>query len=195
MKEITQLLRFRKQKITHLPPSQINKFIKACETTRNSLRNKTIISLSFTYGLRTSEVSNLQWGHIDFLEKKILFKRVKGSEHTILDLTKQNFSFLSQLEKRAKKITRAEDEDFVILSENKTRMDDQSILDMIETVRKKAHFPYRIRQHLFKHSSATFLRNEGWSEEQIQKYFGHKNVSNTKMYIHNKEEDCSSSFR
>jgi len=190
MKEITKIIQMRQNKVSHLSVADINSLLYACSKTRNPVRNRTLIKLSFNYGLRSSEVSTLLWDHIDFLEKKILLKRCKGSDNTICDL---NYGCLEALRKHKKEAIKRGDgflKDYVFKSEQGQKMRAQTIRDMINSVKNLAKLDKHITHHVLKHSCATFLKNQGCDEEEIQNHLGHKSVKNTRLYIHSDKENC-----
>ncbi len=152
-----------------------------------SLRDKAILELFFSTGLRLSELCNLS-RYID-LKRGEISVRGKGEKLRVVFLSD---SAKKAIEAYLKKRTDAEESLFVSL--NRTgkvigKITPRSVQRMIESRAKEAGIPKKIHPHQLRHSFATDLLINGADLRSVQELLGHSNISTTQIYIHltNKE--------
>lgn len=154
-----------------------------------SLRDKAILEIFFSTGLRISELCSLN-RHID-LERGELTVRGKGEKLRVV--------FLSQSAKDAiknylKKRIDIEEAMFVSLTKSKNpkvigRIIPRTIQRLIDFYSKKVGISTHVHPHMLRHSYATDLLINGADLRSVQALLGHANVSTTQIYTHltNKE--------
>ncbi|KKR89252.1 MAG: Tyrosine recombinase XerC [Candidatus Wolfebacteria bacterium GW2011_GWA2_42_10] len=154
-----------------------------------SLRDKAILEILFSTGLRISELCSLN-RYID-LARGELTVRGKGD--------KLRAVFLSERAKKAidiylKKRNDAEEALFVSLTKSKNpkiigRIIPRTIQRIIDFYGRKAGVAEKVHPHMIRHSYATDLLINGADLRSVQELLGHANVSTTQIYTHltNKE--------
>ena len=94
--------RFRPPRVTneerrpreHLSRDDVQTLCKAARRNRNGTRDAAAIWLAFNHGLRISELCDLRWSDIQWQERRILIRRLKGSQSGEHPLTEQDKRFL-----------------------------------------------------------------------------------------------------
>lgn len=152
-------------------------------------RNKAILELLWATGMRVSELSGLNFEDLNLEENEI---RVfgKGAKERIILVTDRAKSFLERYIKTARPIiakgyTVSENEDSpVFINSTGFRLQTQSIRKAINEVVDKIQLPKHVTPHVFRHSFATHLIENGADLRVVQELLGHASISNTQIYTH-----------
>lgn len=152
-------------------------------------RNKAILELLWATGMRVSELSGLNFEDLNLEENEI---RVfgKGAKERIILVTDRAKSFLERYIKTARPIiakgyTVNENEDSpVFINSTGFRLQTQSIRKAINEVVDKIQLPKHVTPHVFRHSFATHLIENGADLRVVQELLGHASISNTQIYTH-----------
>lgn len=152
-------------------------------------RNKAILELLWATGMRVSELSGLNFEDLNLEENEI---RVfgKGAKERIILVTDRAKSFLERYIKTARPIiakgyTVSETEDSpVFINSTGFRLQTQSIRKAINEVVDKIQLPKHVTPHVFRHSFATHLIENGADLRVVQELLGHASISNTQIYTH-----------
>lgn len=152
-------------------------------------RNKAILELLWATGMRVSELSGLNFEDLNLEENEI---RVfgKGAKERIILVTDRAKSFLERYIKTARPIiakgyTVSENEDSpVFINSTGFRLQTQSIRKAINEVVDKIQLPKPVTPHVFRHSFATHLIENGADLRVVQELLGHASISNTQIYTH-----------
>jgi integrase len=97
--------KFRPQRVTneerrpreHLSRHEVLVLCKAAKKNRKGARDAAAIWLAFNHGLRISELCDLRWSDIQWQERRILVRRLKGSQTCEHPLTEQDKRYLGPL--------------------------------------------------------------------------------------------------
>jgi len=153
------------------------------------LRNKAIVELFFSTGLRISELSNLKIEDVN-LKKDEFTIRGKGSKLRIVFLSNQaKKSIQNYLD------ARKDTNPYLFISHDRARKgrekkEDQSPLTprsiqrMIQKMAKIAGITKKITPHVLRHSFATDLLNNGADIRSVQTMLGHSSITTTQIYTH-----------
>lgn len=152
------------------------------------LRNKAILELLFSTGLRVSELVKLNRDKIDFKRKE--FGVIgKGSRPRVVFLSERSIRWLKEY------LAKREDDWkplFVRMSGKidessmgeKMRLGVRSIQRIVAKYVRKARLPIKITPHGLRHSFATDLLSRGADIRSVQEMLGHKNITTTQIYTH-----------
>lgn len=153
-------------------------------------RNRVILELLYATGMRISELSNLNFGNLNLEENEITVMG-KGSKERIVLVSARAKEFL---EKYIKTVRYMITEEKANLSEtenapvfiNKTgyRLQPQSVRNALNDIVKKIELPKKVTPHVFRHSFATKLLENGADLRVVQELLGHASISNTQIYTH-----------
>ena len=147
-------------------------------------RNKAIIEVLFSCGLRVSELVNLQISNIFFDEE---FVRVigKGSKERLVPISEKAIKEIKLWfnDRNLMKIKKGE-EDFVFLNRRGARLTRTMILIMLKRLAVDAGIQKTISPHTLRHSFATALLEGGADLRVIQVLLGHESIGTTEIYTH-----------
>lgn len=147
-------------------------------------RNKAIIEVLFSCGLRVSELINLQISNIYFEEE---FVRVtgKGSKERLVPISQKAIKEVKLwfIDRNLMKIKKGE-EDYVFLNRRGSRLTRTMILIMIKRQAVEAGIQKTISPHTLRHSFATALLEGGADLRVIQALLGHESIGTTEIYTH-----------
>src|SRR5690606_18738740 len=157
-----------------LAPKQVYKFIESLE----KLRDKVIIQLLYSTGIRVSECINLRKQDINEYRMTIRIYKGKGQKDRYVPLS-------PMLLKQLNKYYRVYNPDDYILYGRKRGVPIHriSVNRIIWKANSILETKERITPHTFRHSFATTLVEEGESLYTIQKILGHKSYNSTLRYI------------
>jgi site-specific recombinase XerD len=188
--DMIELGKRRDRAIKFLKEDELVALFKAADgNTLKNIRDRAILEVIFSTGLRVSELTSLNRDSIDLIKGE--FGVIgKGGKARVVFLTS------SAVEKLKAYITLREDSYRPLfirykgprsdreLKEDKLRLSVRSIERMIEYYRIKAGILFRIGPHVLRHSFATDLLQNGADLRSVQEMLGHKNISTTQIYTH-----------
>jgi tyrosine recombinase XerC len=163
-----------------LDAEKIIKLITSPDTgTAQGLRDRAILEVLYSTGIRVSELVGLNREKVDFISGSL---RVRG---------KGKKERLALLGKEAQKALRnylregiALKTDAVFLNKNGTRLTDRSVRRIINKYINKCGIEQNISPHSIRHSFATHLIDNGADLRSVQELLGHENLSTTQIYTH-----------
>lgn len=147
-------------------------------------RNKAIIEVLFSCGLRVSELVNLKLSNIFFEEE---FVRVvgKGSKERLVPISPKAIKELRYwfIDRDRLNIKKGE-EDYVFLNRRGSHLTRTMILIMLKRLAEEAGIQKTISPHTLRHSFATALLEGGADLRVIQALLGHESIGTTEIYTH-----------
>lgn len=145
-------------------------------------RDLSIVEMFFATGARVYEISNLKRQDID-LDNGIIKIFGKGSKERYVQIGNQE---ILQLMKEYYKRNQEEIDKsgFFFVNRRGKRFSEQSIRRMIRKYSKQAGISLPVTPHMFRHSVATYLLEEGVDIMYIQKILGHSSIKTTQIYLH-----------
>ena len=153
-------------------------------------RNRAILELLWASGMRVSELSGLNFGNLN-LENNEITVFGKGSKERIILITDRAKSYLQGYidyarSMIAKGYTLEPITDTTPVFINKTgyRLQTRMIRNVINEIVEKIELPKKVTPHMFRHSFATHLIENGADLRVVQELLGHASISNTQIYTH-----------
>ncbi len=153
-------------------------------------RNRTILELLYATGMRISELSNLNFGNLNLEENEITVMG-KGSKERIVLVSTRAKDFLEKYLKTVRYMVKEEGEppeenedSPVFINKTGYRLQPQSIRTVLNDIVKKIELPKKVTPHVFRHSFATKLLENGADLRVVQELLGHASISNTQIYTH-----------
>ena len=147
-------------------------------------RNRAIIEVLFSCGLRVSELVNLKLSDL-FLEENYIRVVGKGSKERLVPISPRAIKELGFWfnYRQAMKIKPGE-EDYVFLNRRGAHLTRVMILIMIKETAVAAGIQKTISPHTLRHSFATALLEGGADLRAIQAMLGHESIGTTEIYTH-----------
>lgn len=147
-------------------------------------RNKTIIEVLFSCGLRVSELVNLKLSNL-YLEEGFVRVMGKGSKERLVPISSKAVRELQYwfVDRNLMKIQQGE-EDYVFLNRRGKHLTRTMILIMLKRQAVAAGITKTISPHTLRHSFATELLKGGADLRAIQAMLGHESIGTTELYMH-----------
>ncbi len=147
-------------------------------------RNRAIIEVLFSCGLRVSELVNLKLTDL-YLEEKYVRVFGKGSKERLVPISPRAIRELGNwfIDRNLMKIKPGE-EDYVFLNRRGAHLTRTMILIMIKQMAVDAGINKTISPHTLRHSFATALLEGGADLRAIQAMLGHESIGTTEIYTH-----------
>ena len=147
-------------------------------------RNRAIIEVLFSCGLRVSELVNLKLSDL-FIQEQYVRILGKGSKERLVPISLRAIKELDYwfMDRREMKIKPGE-EDFVFLNRRGAHLTRVMILIMIKETAVAAGIQKTISPHTLRHSFATALLEGGADLRAIQAMLGHESIGTTEIYTH-----------
>ena len=188
--EMIDLGKSRDRNIKFLQPIELQKLFNSVDLKDEAgLRDRAILEVLFSTGLRVSELVslNLEQINMDAGEFGVIGK---GGKARVVFLSKHSKDWLKKylgsrkdpyqplfIRYSGPKIRDG-------LTNESLRLSVRSIERMIDKYRKKAGILFRIGPHVLRHSYATDLLSHGADLRSVQEMLGHKNIATTQIYTH-----------
>lgn len=147
-------------------------------------RNRAIIEVLFSCGLRVSELVSLRLSQV-YEEEGYVRITGKGSKERLVPISPAAIRELHQwYEDRSKMRIKPGEEDYVFLNRRGSHLTRTMILIMIKRLAAQVGIKKTISPHTLRHSFATALLEGGASLRAIQAMLGHENIGTTQIYTH-----------
>lgn len=148
------------------------------------VRNRAIIEVLFSCGLRVSELVNMKLSDL-YLEDRVLLVRGKGNKERLVPVSNKAIADLKRwfFDRNLMKIKPGED-DYVFLNRRGAHLTRTMILIMVKRQAEEAGIKKTISPHTFRHSFATALLQGGADLRSIQAMLGHEKIDTTLVYTH-----------
>ena len=184
----TELLESPKQS-DHLPEvlstAEVDLLEQAIDLSKwEGHRNRAIIEVLFSCGLRVSELTNLKLSNL-YIEEQYIRVMGKGSKERLVPISPRALDELNYwfADRNVMKIKPGE-EDYVFLNRRGQHLTRTMILIMIKRYAVEAGIKKTISPHTLRHSFATSLLEGGADLRAIQAMLGHESIGTTEIYTH-----------
>jgi site-specific recombinase XerD len=184
-----ELARTRRPQVTFLSPEEVESL--ASQPKLDSpvgLRDRAILELLFSSGLRISELVGLDRDHVN-LKRREFMVRGKGQKDRPVFISAEAAGWIEKyLEKREDNVKplfiRYSGSKKVDLSGNYHRLTARSIQRMVARYARMAGITKHVSPHTLRHSFATDLLMNGADLRSVQAMLGHSNIATTQIYTH-----------
>lgn len=184
-----ELARTRRKQVTFLSEDEIERMFEQPDvTTLPGLRDRAILELLFSSGLRVSELTNLDRDHIN-LKRREFMVRGKGQKDRPIFISPAAAEWVQRyLDKREDTtrplFVRYSGTKKVDLTGNFHRLTVRSVQRLVARHALMAGITKHVSPHTLRHSFATDLLMNGADLRSVQAMLGHSNISTTQIYTH-----------
>ena len=174
-----------------LTPEEIENILSNVKIdTPAGYRNRTILELLWATGMRVSELSGLNFGDLN-LENNEIRVFGKGAKERIVLISERAKKYLQQYLAAARslvaegyKLDSVTEDSPVFINNTGYRLQTKSVRNAIKQVVESIELPKKVTPHVFRHSFATHLIENGADLRVVQELLGHASISNTQIYTH-----------
>jgi len=184
----TELLESPKQP-NHLPEvlstAEVDLLEQAIDLSKwEGHRNRAIIEVLFSCGLRVSELINLRLSNL-YVDEQFIRVMGKGSKERLVPISPRALEELNYwFSMRNEMSIKPGEEDYVFLNRRGHHLTRTMILIMIKRYAAEAGIKKTISPHTLRHSFATSLLEGGADLRAIQAMLGHESIGTTEIYTH-----------
>jgi len=187
--EKIDLPKIEERQVKFLTGENVDRLLNAPTlSTINGKRDKAILEVLFSTGLRVSELSKLDRDKVD-LERREFGIVGKGGKARVVFLSARAAEWIKKYLGNRKDhfkplFIRHKGKVEPITPDEKMRLTPRSVQRMIKKYARKIKLPVDVTPHVLRHSFATDLLMAGADLRSVQEMLGHKNVSTTQIYTH-----------
>ncbi|EGK02497.1 site-specific tyrosine recombinase XerD [Dysgonomonas gadei] len=170
---------------TVLSLDEIEKLMSVIDlSTKEGQRNRAILEVLYSCGLRISELTNLKFSDL-FFDEGFIKVEGKGSKQRLVPIS---HTAINEIEKylyyRREMDIKKGSEDILFLSKRGTAISRIMVFHFIKQYADQAGIKKTISPHTFRHSFATHLLEGGANIRAIQLMLGHEKITTTEIYTH-----------
>ena len=190
IKDIKQIKNIKTERKlpTILTSNYINNLLDTIPTsTSKEIRDRTIIEILYSSGLRVSELTNLKVN--DFKNNKSLKVLGKGNKVRILPMTDKSFNYMNLwISKYRSEYKNEKSGNYIFLGVRGGKISDREIQRIVNL--RLGTFPHSIR-----HTFATHLLDGGADLRVVQEMLGHTDPSTTQIYTHVSKKQLKEKYK
>lgn len=192
--EFLELPKLRKKLPTVLSKEEVEKLLDIDLTDCYSYRNKAMLELLYSTGLRVSELVNLELSNID-LENCTLKTIGKGNKERIIPISDYALYYVEKyINKYRGSMLKKGVNNYVFINNHGNVMTRQGFFKIIKKLAVEKNIKIPISPHTLRHSFATHLLDYGADLRSIQEMLGHSNLSTTQIYTHVSNEHLKDNY-
>ena len=157
-------------------------------STYEGCRNRAIVEVMYSCGLRVSEVVSLRISNL-FLQEEYIMVEGKGSKQRLVPISEMAITLIRDyLAVRGDVNVKSDAEDILFLNRRGSGMSRVMIFYIVKDLCEQCGIHKNISPHSLRHSFATHMLEGGANIRAIQQLLGHESISTTEIYVH---IDCS----
>ena len=169
--------------------SEVDKLLSFELKTNYDFRDKCILEMLYSTGLRISELVSLKLENIN-LDESLIKVMGKGSKERIVPFNETTREYLNKYIKEIRpNMLKQNQTDYLYLNNHGKNLTRQAIFKMIKKRTLNAGIKKEISPHTLRHSFATHLLAGGADIRFIQELLGHESISTTEIYTHIAKEN------
>ncbi|MFV8334523.1 tyrosine-type recombinase/integrase [Flavobacterium sp. RSP29] len=158
------------------------------------IRNKLIVDLFYTTGMRRAELILLKTANVDLSGGtiKVLGKRNKERILPVLAIIKKQLTLY--LEERVRLLS-IEDCDYFFLTKKGLKLNDSVVYRLINSYFSGISEKVKKSPHILRHTFATHLLNNGADLNSVKELLGHSSLASTQIYTHSSLSELKSVYK
>lgn len=167
----------------YLTEEEVGKLLDVEIKSPYDYRNKTILELLYSSGIRISELVNIKTPNYDS-EECLIRIMGKGSKERIVPLGDYAVNIMNDYMNNYRPLINKKHTDYVFINNRGDKISRQFIFKVIKKEALKKGIKKDISPHTLRHTFATHLLKNGADLRIIQELLGHENISTTQIYTH-----------
>ena len=167
----------------YLTEEEVGKLLDVEVKSPYDYRNKTILELLYSSGIKISELVNIKTPNYDS-EECLIRIMGKGSKERIVPLGDYAVNIMNDYMNNYRPLINKKHTDYVFVNNRGDKISRQFIFKVIKKEALKKGIKKDISPHTLRHTFATHLLKNGADLRIIQELLGHENISTTQIYTH-----------
>ena len=152
--------------------------------TKEGQRERVILEVLYASGVRVSELVNIKLKDIDFSNKNILIFG-KGSKERLVSFGDYALEYINLYLKEGRNLLLdGVKSDYLIVGKKSEKLTTRRVEQIIDDIIKRTSIKLNITAHMFRHTFATHLLDNGCDLLVVQELLGHASLSSTEIYTH-----------
>ncbi len=147
------------------------------------LRNKTILEMLYSTGMRISELISLERNNID-IEENFIKCKGKGNKERLIPITTVLKNLIVNYVEKASINPKYLVQPFLFISNWNKKFTRTGVWKIIKACQKESGIKKNITPHILRHSFATHLLERNIDLSVLQRLLGHSNITTTQIYTH-----------
>lgn len=162
------------------------------EDSFESTRNKLIVALFYSTGMRRTELIQLKMNSINFSEKQLKVIGKRNKERLLPLLPSVLKSMHNYIEQRDLIDT---SEDYLFLTSKGNKLYETLVYRIINNYFSSVSSKLKKSPHILRHSFASHMLNEGADLNSVKELLGHSSLASTQVYTHNSLEQLKKVYK
>lgn len=148
-----------------------------------SLRDRAILELLYSTGIRAAELCSLETEDIDLDEKVLFIRKGKGARERYTPFGESARYWLLRYIEKVRPLLGCENGSLLFCSMRGTPLTPESLLSMVKKRAKASGIEKNIKTHTFRHSCATHMLKGRADIRYVQQQLGHRSIGTTERYL------------
>lgn len=166
--------------------NQVKQLFEVCDNTKLGYRDKAMLSLYYSCGLRRSEALHVQLSDIDFDNNVLFVRKGKGGKQRYVPFTQSTHQYLREyINIGRRRLNRKHKfRNTLLISYKGEKVKAQALQLRLNTLCKRAGITDKVGLHTLRHSIATHFLQQQMSIYDISEFLGHSSLESTQIYTH-----------
>lgn len=194
--EILEPVKMKKSLPMFLTIEEVERLFNVIDTTTASgFRDRTILEMFYSSGLRVSELTELKLGNV-FRKDQVILVFGKGSKERVVPYSDDAAEFLHQYIDRIRHslLRQGDFNDFVFINNRGQKLTRQGVWKKLKEFTNLAGISKEISPHKLRHTFATHLLEGGADLRSVQMLLGHASINTTEIYTHVEQQAIKREF-
>lgn len=149
------------------------------------IRDRAILELFYSTGIRRAELRNLNVYDIDFGKGTVIIRQGKGKRDRVIPVGDRALKWLKRyLEEVRPTLIKRQDPDTLFLTQRGTALRLFYVTEIVRECINKANIGKKGACHVFRHTMATLMLDGGADVRYVQEMLGHASIESTQIYTH-----------
>jgi len=178
----------------YLDYEDLDKLLNAFDLNKPlELRNKLIIEMFYSTGIRLSELVNIKLNDFNFSDKSLKVFG-KGAKERIVYFGDYVVDLYNNYLNIRDKLLKGKKSEYLFINNKGDNLTNSGVTNMLNMILKKISIKNDISPHTLRHTFATHMLNSGADLKSVQELLGHTNLSTTSIYTHISNERLRSVY-
>lgn len=165
---------------------EVERLIAVCDPSLpRGLRDRAMLELLYSSGLRVSELVWLEFSHLDLSNRMVRLWGKGFKERVVPFGEKAQEALIAYLERGRPVLLKRSQSNYIFVSDASGRpLTRQNVWTLIKRYARRAGIQKNITPHTFRHTFATHLLENGADLRIVQEFLGHSDITTTQIYTH-----------